>query len=377
MPDSWRRCRARSITALTSARPACTALSSSNAAPEAPATIRASVVLPLPGGPCRIIECGCPDSIARAQRRALGQQVALADELLEGRGAHPGGERRIRDALPRLAGLARPPAGPGRSGGPYRRRTTSPSAQVCSRRWRRPESLSQRAARSVNHPLTRALLVLTFTTGLVDGVSYLGLGHVFTANMTGNIVLLGFGLAGGTGLPVVAPIVSLLAFLVGAGAGGVLAARLRGPPSACTSASRWRSRSALLTVAAVFAAVVTSAAGAFSADVVIALLALAMGVRNATVRKIAVPDLTTTVLTMTLTGLAADSTLFGGSGRGTVRRISAVVGDARRGTCRRARVEGEPRAAARHGGGAGAADEPGLRAGRSRARPPRDDCAPP
>ncbi len=88
------------------------------------------------------------------------------------------------------------------------------------------ESLSQRAARSVNHPLTRALLVLTFTTGLVDGVSYLGLGHVFTANMTGNIVFLGFGLAGGTGLPVVAPIVSLLAFLVGAGAGGVLAVRL-------------------------------------------------------------------------------------------------------------------------------------------------------
>ena len=59
------------------------------------------------------------------------------------------------------------------------------------------ESLAQRAARSINHPLTRTLLALTFTTGLVDGVSYLGLGHVFTANMTGNIVLLGFGIAGG------------------------------------------------------------------------------------------------------------------------------------------------------------------------------------
>src|ERR1700744_2240775 len=87
------------------------------------------------------------------------------------------------------------------------------------------QTLSQRAAGNINHPLTRALLTLTFTTGLVDGVSYLGLGHVFTANMTGNIVLLGFGIAGGYHLPVLAPIVSLLAFLVGAGFGGVLAKR--------------------------------------------------------------------------------------------------------------------------------------------------------
>ena len=82
-----------------------------------------------------------------------------------------------------------------------------------------PESLRQ-AARSIRHPLARALLVLTFTTGLVDAVSYLALGRVFTANMTGNIVLLGFGIAGSGGLPVVAPLVSLACFLLGAGAGG-------------------------------------------------------------------------------------------------------------------------------------------------------------
>src|SRR5437588_13057937 len=88
------------------------------------------------------------------------------------------------------------------------------------------ESLSQRAARSINHPLTRALLVLTFTSGLIDAVSYLGLGRVFTANMTGNIVLLGFGIAGSGGLPVVAPIVSLASFLVGSAAGGILVRRM-------------------------------------------------------------------------------------------------------------------------------------------------------
>ena len=57
----------------------------------------------------------------------------------------------------------------------------------------------------------------------------------------------------------------------------------------------------------------------------IALLAFAMGVRNATVRRIGVPDLTTTVLTMTLTALASDSHLAGGPGKGELRRISAVL----------------------------------------------------
>src|SRR6201985_22274 len=88
------------------------------------------------------------------------------------------------------------------------------------------ETALRRAAASLRHPLTRALLALTFTTGLVDAVSYLALGRVFTANMTGNVVLLGFGIAGSGGLPVVAPIVSLCAFLVGAGGGGVLVRRL-------------------------------------------------------------------------------------------------------------------------------------------------------
>src|SRR5438270_7859854 len=88
------------------------------------------------------------------------------------------------------------------------------------------EEALKRGVASVRHPLARALLVLTFTSGLVDAASYLGLGHVFTANMTGNVVLLGFGIAGSGDLPVVGPLVSLGAFLVGGVAGGVLAKRL-------------------------------------------------------------------------------------------------------------------------------------------------------
>lgn len=179
-------------------------------------------------------------------------------------------------------------------------------------------------AESLEHPLARTLLVLTFSTGLVDAVCYLGLGRVFAANMTGNVVLLGFGLAGSGGLPVVAPLVSLAGFLVGAGVGGMVARRFAehhvGHVSGALAAE-----TALIAVATVFTLTVTVHPGRASGDTVIALLALAMGVRNATTRRLAVPDLTTTVLTLTLTGLAAESRLVGGSGKGTARRVAAVV----------------------------------------------------
>ena len=76
--------------------------------------------------------------------------------------------------------------------------------------------------------LPRVLLVLTVTTGIIDAVSYLGLGRVFSANMTGNVVLLGFGIAGTGGLPVIAPLVSGFAFLIGAAAAGRLAIVIAG-----------------------------------------------------------------------------------------------------------------------------------------------------
>jgi uncharacterized membrane protein YoaK (UPF0700 family) len=175
---------------------------------------------------------------------------------------------------------------------------------------------------SLRHPLTRALLVLTFTTGVIDAASYLGLGHVFTGNMTGNIVLLGFGIAGGSGLPVVSPLVSLAAFLAGAVLGGRMGLSM-------PARTRHLSHSMLIEIAVVLLATVLALAfditpNRLSGDLVIALLAFGMGVRNATVKRAKVADLTTTVLTMTLTGLAADSPLGGGDGSGSSRRTAAV-----------------------------------------------------
>jgi uncharacterized membrane protein YoaK (UPF0700 family) len=187
-----------------------------------------------------------------------------------------------------------------------------------------PRPLSEQAAANLRHPLSLTLLALTFSTGTVDAVSYLGLGHVFTANMTGNVVLLGFGIARAGGLPIVAPIVSLAAFLVGSGFGGAMARRLadRHPTHV---ASALGIETVLLACATVVATAADPHPGTFAADVTIALMAAAMGVRNATVRHLAVPDLTTTVLTMTLTAFAAESKIAGGSGKGSLRRTSAVV----------------------------------------------------
>jgi uncharacterized membrane protein YoaK (UPF0700 family) len=187
------------------------------------------------------------------------------------------------------------------------------------------EDALKRGVASVRHPLTRALLVLTFSTGLVDAVSYLALGRVFTANMTGNIVLLGFGLAGSGGLTVLSPTISLAAFLIGAGAGGVLVRRM-GQRHPGLVARALGIETAALAIAAVVSAAVTVKQHTASAYLLIALMAFAMGLRSAAVRRIAVPDLSTTVLTMTLTGLAAESRAGGGSGQGSVRRLSAVVG---------------------------------------------------
>ena len=176
---------------------------------------------------------------------------------------------------------------------------------------------------SIRHPLTRTLLVLTLTTGVIDAASYLGLGRVFAANMTGNIVLLGFGIAGSSGLPVVAPLVSLSAFLGGAVVGGRMGATL--PPRVAHLSRAMTIEIGVTGLATVIAIVFDITPDRFSGDLIIGLLAFAMGVRNATVRRLKVTDLSTTVLTMTLTGLAADSPPAGGDGKGSWRRGAAVV----------------------------------------------------
>ncbi|MGH9840814.1 MAG: YoaK family protein [Blastocatellia bacterium] len=183
-----------------------------------------------------------------------------------------------------------------------------------------PHQVDQGAAN-----LPAALLVLTAVTGLVDAVSVLGFG-VFTANMTGNVVFLGFAVAGTRGFSIARSVTSLAAFLAGAAIGGRIGVAMD------ATRRRW-----LLTVAVCEATLLFVAALASIGleigrtmppsrlSLVIVLLAVAMGLRNATVRRLAVPDLTTTVLTLTLTGLAADSSLAGGANPRIGRRAASVL----------------------------------------------------
>jgi uncharacterized membrane protein YoaK (UPF0700 family) len=171
------------------------------------------------------------------------------------------------------------------------------------------------------------LLALTCSTGIVDAVSFLALGRVFTANMTGNTVLLGFAIGGTVGISIPRSLLALGCFFIGALLGGALTSRM-------TTENRRRSvirafvlEAFLLAAAAIVAVGLTAPYEhhPLKMQAVVVASALAMGLRNAMIRKVGVADLTTTVLTMTLTGLAADSALVGGDNVRWGRRCAAVL----------------------------------------------------
>jgi len=171
----------------------------------------------------------------------------------------------------------------------------------------------------------RALLVLTAATGAIDGVSYLALDRVFTGNMTGNVLFIGFGIVGVQDIPLVNNLVALLTFMLGA----VLGARVAGHNA---GGVRLR-RSALVmvlvnTVLVLALAVVWIILGRIGTPVMVVitgLLALLLGAQAAAVKQIGIRDLSTVVVTMTMVNLSTDSRVAGGRGVAWFRRVAAVV----------------------------------------------------
>ncbi len=168
-------------------------------------------------------------------------------------------------------------------------------------------------------PLPLALIGLTVVAGVVDAVSYLGLGHVFVANMTGNVVFLGFVAGGAADFSVALSLVAIGSFVLGALAGGRLGRSTDG------HRGRLLAVSSAIQAAAVGGALLVSLASfgardGVSAHVLVLLLAFAMGLQTATARRLGVADLTTTVLTLTVTGLAVDS-----NHPNTGRRLAAIA----------------------------------------------------
>jgi uncharacterized membrane protein YoaK (UPF0700 family) len=173
-------------------------------------------------------------------------------------------------------------------------------------------------------PLVPMLIALTVVSGMVDAFSFLYLGHIFVANLTGDVLFVAFGLAGAQGFSISALLVTLGTFFFGALVGGRLYAGIG------------RHRGRLLAVvciiqAALFAAsVIVASMGHQSSTggsryAILVLLALAMGVQNAMALKLEIPGLTTSVLTRTITGISADSRLGGGTGATTGARIASTA----------------------------------------------------
>ncbi|ACU96956.1 predicted membrane protein [Saccharomonospora viridis DSM 43017] len=148
------------------------------------------------------------------------------------------------------------------------------------------------------------LLLLTFVTGLVDAVSFLELGQVFVANMTGNITFLGLSLHPDAHVEPTTPLVALGGFVVGALIAGRVANRFDRAPR------RW-----LPTAFGIEAFVIA----------LVAVLAVALGIQNGTVHHLGVHDLTTTVLTLSLAGVVTDSQIARGPMARPHRRLGSIA----------------------------------------------------
>ena len=173
-------------------------------------------------------------------------------------------------------------------------------------------------------PLPPLLLALTVVSGLVDAFSYLVLGHVFVANMTGNVVFLAFALVGARGFSIPASLAALGAFSFGAVIGGRVSATLAHHRARMFGASTMI-QALFVTVSVVLAALSGTPVTTGFRYGLLVVLGISMGIQNSVARKLAVPDLTTTVLTMTITGITADSWAAGKTGSKAGRRGLTVI----------------------------------------------------
>src|SRR6266700_1095712 len=174
-----------------------------------------------------------------------------------------------------------------------------------------------------------SLYCLTFVTGLVDAGSWIAMGHVFTANMTGNIVFLGFAFGGVSGLSIGRSSTALGFALLGGFLAGKLDSLLGKQRGNIWLASAFAIETLLLLGAMTVSLYFEPRGGGQHISTalygIIALTALGMGIRNGTVRRLAVPELTTTVLTLTIAALAFDFSLTPGSNPRWRRRVGSVL----------------------------------------------------
>jgi uncharacterized membrane protein YoaK (UPF0700 family) len=178
-------------------------------------------------------------------------------------------------------------------------------------------------------PYLSGLFCITAVCGLVDAACFLALGGVFAEIMTGNMVLLAFHI--GTGQDISETVgggspprylAAIGFFALGALLGGLI---LRGPSFLTDRRFGFVVELVLLWTATTAALVTDPGASGFARDVVVAMLATAMGLQNALLRARGAPDLATNVMTLTFTAFVADSALAGGGNDRWARRIGSIL----------------------------------------------------
>lgn len=154
------------------------------------------------------------------------------------------------------------------------------------------------------------ILILSGTSGCLDALGFLGLGRVFTANMTGNTVLFGLAIAQGNWLAMQRSLIAMVGFSLGVIAGTLLVERNYAQRVPTWTPQTIRALVVESGVLLIFAlgwslpGLVTS--GSLLARALLGISALAMGQQSATVLSLGIPGISTTYITGTITTLMAN-----------------------------------------------------------------------
>jgi uncharacterized membrane protein YoaK (UPF0700 family) len=173
------------------------------------------------------------------------------------------------------------------------------------------------------------MYALTFTTGLIDAVTILGLGDIFASLMTGNVVFIGLGLGGFEDVSPLRSLFAIITFIGGAILGGFASKKLSNK-----KVGGWL---VIISLAEVVLLLLASwsvwnigpndtlAPTSIRLMIAISMTSFAMGVRNSTIQKLSIADLKVTVLTLGISGLGSDF----GSGKSDIkkqtRRIISIL----------------------------------------------------
>ncbi|MDQ7724086.1 DUF1275 domain-containing protein [Bacillus halotolerans] len=144
------------------------------------------------------------------------------------------------------------------------------------------------------------LSLLCLTAGIVDVIGYLSLGHVFTANMTGNIVLLGLAIGKSLQVTVFHSLTALIGFIFGVIISTIIVGKAEIWPSAVTKALAIEAF-----ILFVFACLSISSAFV-PVYILIILLSIAMGIQTTAAKQLGIAGISSTVLTGTLASLLED-----------------------------------------------------------------------